>query len=51
MGERGPDPFTALPCNDFVEILASKAAIAGGGGASAPWLAPSVWLWAIWWAA
>ena len=27
--------FTALPCNDFVEILASKAAVPGGGGASA----------------
>lgn len=27
--------FTALPCKDFVEILASKAAVPGGGGASA----------------
>ena len=27
--------FTTLPCNDFVEILASKAAVPGGGGASA----------------
>lgn len=43
--------FTALPCNDFVEILASKAAVPGRAAGPVPWLAPSVWLWAIWWAA
>lgn len=27
--------LSKLPCNDFVEVLASKAAVPGGGGASA----------------
>lgn len=27
--------FSTVPCNEFVEVLASKAAVPGGGGASA----------------
>ena len=27
--------FSTVPCNDFVEVLASKAPVPGGGGASA----------------
>lgn len=27
--------FSTVPCNEFVEILASKAPVPGGGGASA----------------
>jgi len=28
-------PFVEKPCNEFVEVLSSKAAVPGGGGASA----------------
>ena len=27
--------FSTVPCNEFVEVLASKAPVPGGGGASA----------------
>ena len=27
--------FSTIPCNEFVEVLASKAPVPGGGGASA----------------
>ena len=27
--------FSTVPCNEFVEVLGSKAPVPGGGGASA----------------
>ena len=27
--------FSTVPCNEFVDVLASKAPVPGGGGASA----------------
>ena len=34
--------FSTVPCNEFVEVLGSKAPVPGGGGASAQRLA--TWL-------
>ena len=28
--------FSTVPCNEFVEVLASKAPVPGGGGQRAP---------------
>lgn len=28
-------PFSSLPCNEFIEVLASKSPVPGGGGAAA----------------
>ena len=35
MKENGTMGFSTVPCNEFVEVLASKAPVPGGGGASA----------------